>query len=211
MANPPYSIKSWDRKSFENDPYGRNIWGTPPQGCADYAFEQHIQRSLNEQNGRSISLWPQGFLDRNSEEDIRTSFIMSDRIEAVIGLGRNLFYNSGMESCLVISRTKKVEERKGKILFINASDLVKKEKTISFLEDHHIQKILDAYEKGNDRDGLSRLVDVEDVITNRGSLNINLYVNKYEKSDDAFSEIYDTWLHNSDRLKKTMNKLLTGI
>lgn len=211
LANPPYSIKSWDRKSFENDPYGRNIWGTPPQGCADYAFEQHIQRSLNEQNGRSISLWPQGFLDRNSEEDIRTSFIMSDRIEAVIGLGRNLFYNSGMESCLVISRTKKVEERKGKILFINASDLVKKEKTISFLEDHHIQKILDAYEKGNDRDGLSRLVDVEDVITNRGSLNINLYVNKYEKSDDAFSEIYDTWLHNSDRLKKTMNKLLTGI
>ena len=33
LANPPYSIKSWDRKSFENDPFGRNIWGTPPQGC----------------------------------------------------------------------------------------------------------------------------------------------------------------------------------
>ena len=42
LANPPYSIKAWDRKSFENDPYGRNIWGTPPQGCADYAFQQHI-------------------------------------------------------------------------------------------------------------------------------------------------------------------------
>lgn len=44
LANPPYSIKSWDRKSFENDPYGRNLWGTPPQGCADYAFQQHIQK-----------------------------------------------------------------------------------------------------------------------------------------------------------------------
>ena len=44
LANPPYSIKAWDRKSFVNDPYGRNLWGTPPQGCADYAFQQHMQR-----------------------------------------------------------------------------------------------------------------------------------------------------------------------
>jgi len=42
LANPPYSIKAWDRKSFENDPFGRNAWGTPPQGCADYAFQQHM-------------------------------------------------------------------------------------------------------------------------------------------------------------------------
>tara|TARA_R110000851_G_scaffold332161_2_gene507596 strand:+ start:2167 stop:3381 length:1215 start_codon:yes stop_codon:yes gene_type:complete len=128
LANPPYSIKSWDRKAFESDPHGRNLWGTPPQGCADYAFEQHIQKSLNESNGRSISLWPQGLLDRNSELSIRKEFIASDRIEAVIGLGRNLFYNSGMESCLVISKTNKTHL--GKVLFINANDLVKKEKTI---------------------------------------------------------------------------------
>ena len=50
LANPPYSIKSWDRKSFENDPFGRNLWGTPPQGCADYAFQQHIQKSLDLKN-----------------------------------------------------------------------------------------------------------------------------------------------------------------
>ena len=67
LANPPYSIKSWDKKAFENDPYGRNLWGTPPQGCADYAFQQHIQKSLNTENGRSISLWPHGILFRDSE------------------------------------------------------------------------------------------------------------------------------------------------
>ncbi|MBT4713854.1 MAG: SAM-dependent DNA methyltransferase, partial [Candidatus Marinimicrobia bacterium] len=66
LANPPYSIKAWDRKSFESDPYGRNLWGTPPQGSADYAFQQHIQKSLNTQNGRSITLWPHGILFRES-------------------------------------------------------------------------------------------------------------------------------------------------
>src|SRR5690606_9627454 len=116
----------------------RNLWGTPPQGCADYAFEQHIQKSLDQRDGRSVSLWPQGLLDRNSEEEIRQKFLNSDRLEAVIGLGRNLFYNSGMESCLVISKTNKEQFQKGKILFINAYDLMRKEKTISYLDDEHI-------------------------------------------------------------------------
>ena len=48
LANPPYSVKSWNQKMFVNDPYGRNIWGVPPQGCADYAFQQHIQKSLHD-------------------------------------------------------------------------------------------------------------------------------------------------------------------
>ena len=78
LANPPYSIKSWDRKSFENDPYGRNIWGTPPQGTADYAFQQHIMKSLDKHNGRSITLWPHGILFRDAEADMRKKMIESD-------------------------------------------------------------------------------------------------------------------------------------
>lgn len=208
LANPPYSIKSWDRKTFESDPYGRNLWGTPPQGCADYAFEQHIQKSLDEENGRSISLWPQGLLDRNSEKTIRRQFIESDRLEAVIGLGRNLFYNSGMESCLVISKTNKTDERKGKILFVNANDLVKKEKTISFLEDEHIDMIFNAYNNFSDTEGLSSVVPIEEVIENRSSLNINLYVNKYDDaSNKDFSDVYKEWVNSGEQLKKYMNSL----
>jgi type I restriction enzyme M protein len=120
LANPPYSIKAWDRKGFENDPYGRNLWGTPPQGCADYAFQQHIQKSLNEKNGRSISLWPHGVLFRDSEADMRRKMIEEDLVECVIGLGPNLFYNSPMEACLLITTTNKKKERRGKILIINA-------------------------------------------------------------------------------------------
>ena len=141
LANPPYSIKSWDRQGFENDPYGRNLWGTPPQGCADYAFQQHIQKSLDQQNGRSITLWPHGILFREAEANIRRKMIELDLVECVIGLGPNLFYNSPMEACLLITRTNKEEHKRGKILFINAVNEVKQEKTMGFLEERHIARI----------------------------------------------------------------------
>ena len=46
----------------------------------------NASKSLNEENGRSTSLWPQGLLDRDSEEHIRKNLLKSDRLEAVIGL-----------------------------------------------------------------------------------------------------------------------------
>ena len=206
LANPPYSIKAWDQKSFTNDPYGRNLWGTPPQGCADFAFEQHIQKSLNDINGRSISLWPQGLLDRNSEAVIRENFIKSDRIEAVIGLGRNLFYNSGMESCLIVTKTNKAKKNKSKILFINASDLVKKEKTISYLEPDHISKIYSAYINCDDILGLAKLIDNSEVLKNNSSLNINLYVNKYDTINvNSFSVVFEEWNKAGIELNESMS------
>ena len=87
LANPPYSVKSWDQKTFNNDPYGRNIWGTPPQGCADYAFQQHIQKSLNIKNGRSCVLWPYGILFRESEKNER-KHDKADLVECIISLGK---------------------------------------------------------------------------------------------------------------------------
>ena len=77
LANPPYSIKAWDQKEFVNDPFGRNIWGTPPQGCADYAFQQHIMKSLNSETGRCVVLWPHGILFRDAERIMRKAMIES--------------------------------------------------------------------------------------------------------------------------------------
>ena len=141
LANPPYSIKAWDQKSFANDPHGRNIWGVPPQGCADYAFQQHIQQSLDTKNGRSISLWPHGVLFRDKETDMRRKMVEEDLVECVIGLGPNLFYNSSMTSCLLITNNNKRPKAKGKVLIIQAVEEVRKEKTMSYLDEHHIQRI----------------------------------------------------------------------
>lgn len=209
LANPPYSIKAWDRKSFENDPYGRNLWGTPPQGCADYAFQQHIQKSLNVKNGRSISLWPHGVLFRDSEADMRKKMIEEDLVECVIGLGPNLFYNSPMEACLLITTTKKKKERRGKILIMNAVKEVKQDKNIANLETKHIDRIYKSFLDFKDEEGFSRVVDNKTVLINKGSLNIAQYVSNVALNDTVIKlkDKIITWEENSKALKKSMNEL----
>ena len=210
LANPPYSIKAWDRKTFENDPYGRNLWGTPPQGCADYAFQQHIQKSLDENNGRSISLWPHGILFRDSEAEMRRKMIENDLVECVIGLGPNLFYNSPMEACLLITNNNKPADRKGKILFINAVKEVKQEKTMAFLEKKHITKIFNAYKAFEDEKSFAIVKSKEDVLENKGNMSISLYVRPDELANGTqanFGEVYKDWDDSSKELKQSMSNL----
>src|SRR5260370_27076299 len=138
LANPPYSIKQWDRNIFSSDPWGRNLYGTPPQGRADYAFWQHILCSLLPKTGRCAILFPHGVLFRQEESEMRRKLIEADVIECVLGLGPNLFYNSPMEACVVICRTTKQRARKRRVLFINALKEVTRARAQSFLTDHHI-------------------------------------------------------------------------
>lgn len=209
LANPPYSIKAWDQKSFANDPYGRNLWGVPPQGCADYAFQQHIQKSLDVKNGRSISLWPHGVLFRDSEAEMRRKMIEQDLVECVIGLGPNLFYNSPMEACLLITKTNKESSRKGKILIVNAVKEVKQEKNIAFLENRHIDKIYKTYLDFKDHEGFCKVVSNKEVLGNRGSLNIAQYVSNVDSTAEKLSidDALANWNESSKQLKKSMNEL----
>jgi type I restriction enzyme M protein len=210
LANPPYSIKAWDRKSFANDPYGRNIWGVPPQGCADYAFQQHIQKSLDTKNGRSITLWPHGVLFRDSEAEMRRKMIEQDLVECVIGLGPNLFYNSPMEACLLITKTNKEQHKRGKILFINAVNEVKQEKTMGFLEEMHINKIFEAYQKFESQENFAALKTIDEVMANKGNMAISLYVQPKKNGDNQilpFEEAFDNWEEAGRNLKSSMIEL----
>jgi type I restriction enzyme M protein len=176
MANPPYSVKRWNHDKWMKDPYGRNIWGTPPQGTADYAFQQHIMSSLKPDTGRSVTLWPHGVLFRDAESGIRKKMIEGDYVDAVIGLGKNLFYNSSMESCLLVCRMQKPKERKGKIILINAVNEVHLERSSAWLEKDHIKKIADVYLSFKDVDGFAKVVTINQVLENNGNLSIPLYV-----------------------------------
>jgi len=194
---------------FENDPYGRNILGTPPQGCADYAFQQHIIQSLNKENGRSVVLWPHGVLFRDQEKDMRQKLIEMDLVEAVIGLGPNLFYNSPMESCLLVCRTNKRPEQRNKIIFINAVNEVKAETGTSYLKDEHIEKIGNAYHEYKDIEGFAKIVDKDELQTQSWNLNISLYVSNYkmkvstDKQEDL-SELLSQWVDSSRDLKVSL-------
>lgn len=212
LANPPYSIKSWDQAAFTDDPYGRNIWGTPPQGCADYAFQQHIMKSLKTDTGRCVVLWPHGILFRDAEREMRRKMIESDCVDCVIGLGPNLFYNSPMEACLLICRMQKPANRRGKILFINAVDEVKRDKTISMLEEKHIDKIFKAYKEYKGIPGFAKVVSNEQILENGATLNISQYVSRLEVKNNApkqsFGELIEEWKENREKLYIAIDKIL---
>lgn len=212
FANPPYSIKKWSRDKFAADPYGRNMYGVPPQGCADYAFYTHIIKSLNPENGRAAMLWPHGVLFRDSELTIRKQVIEADLIEAVIGLGPNLFYNSPMESCVVVLRRHKPAERKNKILFINGVAAVTRERAHSRLSDDNLAVLTEAFFKPELHLDIAVLADIEEVRANLHNLSIPLYVQAI--NDDEVHDIehaIEAWKISRVKLKKQSNALFKSL
>lgn len=178
FANPPYSIKKWNRDAWQQDPWGRNSLGTPPQGRADYAFLQHILKSLDPKTGRCAILFPHGVLFRNEESEMRRKLIESDLLECVLGLGPNLFYNSPMEACVVVCRASKSAEREGRVLFINAVDQVAREQAHSFIKPEHRERIVAAYRAFDDEPGFASVATADEILDRGGNLSIPLYVKK---------------------------------
>lgn len=212
LANPPYSIKTWDREAFMNDKWGRNFLGTPPQGRADYAFFQHILASMNEETGRCAILFPHGVLFREEEQEMRKVLVKKDLIECVIGIGKNLFYNSPMEACIIICNTHKSQERQSKILFINAKDDVTRKNGESYLEEKHIEKVSSAYHNYSIIDGFSAVIDNAVVLAKDAKLSIAQYVKPI--SSDDISSVEDcvvAWKEASGSLNKEIENLLNCI
>jgi len=210
LANPPYSISAWSRDAWASDPWGRNLYGTPPQGRADYAFWQHILASLDAKTGRCAILFPHGVLFRNEEHDMRQKMVDADAIDAVIGLGPNLFYNSPMEACIVICRTRKPKLRKGKVLFIDAINEVTRERAQSFLTPDHITTITDTYLACADEPGFSAVVTLEQLAANNYNLSIPLYVKRSTADASTAADLptaLASWRDSSAQLRSAADAL----
>lgn len=212
LANPPYSIKEWNRTAFEHDKWGRNFLGTPPQGRADYAFFQHILASMNYKTGRCAILFPHGVLFRDEEQSMREKLIKLDILECVIGLGPNLFFNASMEACIIICRKMKSSDRRGKVLFIDAKDEVTRKNAESYLEQHHIKKIVDAYNAFIDIDGFAKVVDNAAISSNRALISIQSYVvNSDNTQQYDYDESIKKWLNQSVITHRQVNQFLNII
>ena len=210
LANPPYSIKNWNREAFSHDKWGRNFLGTPPQDCADYAFIQHILASLDEKNGRCAILLPLGLLSKVSELEMRTNLIKSDLLEAIIGLGPNLFYNSPMEAMIMVCNRNKSDGMKGKILFINAVNEVVRKNAESKLEPQHIEKISKAFFEKIDEEHFCKVVDNQTVLDNGSNMTISLYaMPKIEREKVlALSDSINNWNQVSEQANNGLETLI---
>ena len=200
LANPPYSIKKWNREAWQTDPWGRNFLGTPPQGRADYAFFQHILKSLDSQTGRCAILFPHGVLFRNEEHEMRRNLVELDVIECILGLGPNLFYNSPMEACVVLCRSRKPTARRGRILFIDAVREVARERAESFLKREHQERIIEAYTTFGDKPGFAKVVTTAEVLAAGCNLSIPRFVDPAPERDagKTSGDLSTLWVNVED-------------
>ena len=152
---------------------------------------------------------------------MREKLIAHDVVECVLGLGPNLFYNSPMEACVVICRMDKPQERRNKVMFINAVNEVTRERAQSFLTDDHIQRIVGAYNAFVDEDGFARVVGNDEIREKGCNLSIPMYVRAVtnpamsvlEDSDaygqNSLQQAINNWQESSKALRESMDKMLS--
>ncbi|WP_344578997.1 class I SAM-dependent DNA methyltransferase [Nonomuraea roseoviolacea] len=175
IANPPFSLRAWGREVWTKDPYGRAFAGLPPESSGDWAWVQHMMSSMRPGSGRVAVVLPQGALFRGGEEGkIRRNIVESGKIEAVITLGGQLFYGTGLAPCILVIRHTPPNPKK--ILFVDASDQFTKGRAQATMDSHHITQVLAWYRDFRDELGRVKAADVADVIKNDHNLNVSLYL-----------------------------------
>lgn len=121
LANPPFNISDWWHGSLEGDP--RWVYGTPPLGNANYAWLQHMLYHLKS-TGRAGIVLANGSMSssQNGEGDIRRAMVDADKVEVMIALPGQLFFNTQIPACLWFL-VKEKRARQGEVLFIDARKL----------------------------------------------------------------------------------------
>lgn len=177
IANPPFSLEKWGEELWLNDPFGRNFAGLPPSSSGDFAWVQHMVKSMADVSGRMAVVLPQGALFRKGAEgSIRQKLLELDLIEAVIGLAPNLFYGTGLAACILVLRKNKPAERQHKVLIADASRLFRRGRAQNYLEPEHAQQIQGWFQNYQDVQDAVRIVSLDEIKAEDWTLNISRYV-----------------------------------
>ncbi|AFA47243.1 type I restriction-modification system subunit M [Acetobacterium woodii] len=176
LSNPPFSLKNWGREVAQKNDYGRFNYGVAPASYGDLAFVQHMLASLNTK-GIMATVVPHGILFRGGEEGkIRQGLLEDDLFEAVIGFPQNLFYGASIPAAVIILNKNKPTDRKGKVLFIEASRGFVKDGNKNKLTPENIDHIVGAYDAFGDEDKFASLATLDQIRKNDYNLNITRYV-----------------------------------
>lgn len=184
VANPPFSDKRWSTGLDPlHDPHDRfKGFGVPPAKQGDYAYLLHIVRSLKS-TGKGACILPHGVLFRgNAEAEIRRNLVRKGYIKGIIGLPANLFYGTGIPACIVVIDKEDAQARRG-IFMIDASQGFMKDGPKNRLRSQDIHKIVDAFTRGLDIPGFSRMVSFDEIEKNEFNLNLPRYIDSQKQED----------------------------
>jgi type I restriction enzyme M protein len=197
IANPPWNQDGYNEEILKRGEFWRERFnhGFTPKQSADWAWIEHMLASAKDNTGRVGVVIDNGCLFRGGKEKAtRTSIVNADLIEAVILLPEKLFYNTGAPGTIIVLNKNKPKTRKGKILFINASNEYEQHpnvRKLNCLGDEHIEKIVKAYKGHKNSDGFSNVVEIEEIKENDYNLNVTLYAFPEEEVEEI--DVIEEW------------------
>ena len=202
LANPPFSLDKWGADIWEFDRFGRNACGTPPPSNGDYAWIQHMMASMKPETGRIGVVLPQGVLFRGQKEyELRKQLVKTDKLECVITLVNNLFYGAGIPACLMIFRDRKPEEKVGKVLMIDASNIYTAKRAQNELSDADVNRIFQLYTEYQDVEETAKVVTIREIEEKDYILSVNRYIERkaaevkpYEIVKAEFQQAYQNMI-----------------
>lgn len=190
IANPPFSLEKWGSVEWSSDKFGRNIWGTPSDSCGDYAWIQHMIKSMGPGNSRMAVVMPQGILFRGNEEgNIRKKLVESDKVEAIVTLGDKLFYGTGLSPCFLIIRNLKPAEHSARILMIDATKILTQKRAQNILSQEDVDRIFQLYTDYKDVEDYAKVVTLDDVKAKEYNLSPNRYVDYHKEEVKPYAEV----------------------
>lgn len=179
IANPPFSLKNWGAGQFASDPYGRNIWGCPSDSNADYAWLQHMVKSMDPKTGRCTVILPQGVLFHGGKEgEIRKLLVESDKLECVITLVGGLFYGAGVSACILFLNNNKSADRKGKVCLVDATSIYTAARAQNYMSEADVETAYQLYANFEDVVDRAKVVTIEDIKEKGYTLSVNNYIEK---------------------------------
>ncbi|RKM56730.1 SAM-dependent DNA methyltransferase [Butyrivibrio sp. XB500-5] len=182
IANPPFGLKAWGAAAFETDAYGRNIWGCPSDSNADFAWLQHMIKSMNPATGRVAVVMPQGVLFHGGKEgEIRKQIIESDKIDCIITLVGGIFYGAGVSACLILMNNQKVPDHKNKICMIDATSIYTPARAQNYMSEDDIQLVFNLYSNYKDEIEKVKIVSLDEIRDKDYTLSVNTYIEKKEQ------------------------------
>lgn len=179
LANPPFGLDHWGAEIFENDQWGRNLWGSPTDSNADYAWLQHMYKSMRPGKGRCAVVMPQGVLFHGGREGlIRQRMIETDAVECVITLVGNLFYGAGVSACILFLNNNKPLAHRHKICMIDATNIYTAQRAKNIMTEADTDRVYSLWTDYKNVVDYCAIVDLDTVKEKGYTLSVNTYIEK---------------------------------
>lgn len=177
VSNPPYSV-NWigsDDPTLINDERFAPAGVLAPKSKADFAFVLHALSYLSAKGRAAIVCFPGIFYRGGAEQKIRKYLVDNNFVETVISLAPNLFYGTTIAvNILVLSKNKK--DPKTQFIDATGENFFKKVTNNNILEDHHIDTIMEIFDKKENVEHTAITVDNKVIAENDYNLSVSSYV-----------------------------------